>query len=151
MLECSQGKKNPPFMRFMNKEVSEIKSQSTTLYKNMDSNYNQHGLPTPDAKLMKVPANYACCVPRWMPIMAKCAISSNIADPIDREKECRCAAIDCQAGIFHNLTEMLRPLVANPDMVHRNIDAAAECQKQIVAEQAEAYRERQRRANWRAF
>ena len=149
MLKCRQGKKNPPFMRFMRKGFSEIQSQSTTLHKNMDSNYNQHGLPTPDAKQMEVPANQACCIPRWMPILAKCAISCNIADPIDREKECRSAAIDCQAGIFHNLTEMLSPLLANPDMVHRNIDAAAECHKHMVAEQAEAYRECQCQAYWR--
>lgn len=112
---------------------------------------SQCGISTPEAKLMKAGVDQMQVTPRWMPILAKCAISANVADPIDREVECRCAAIDCQAGIFHNLTEMLRPLVANPDMVHRNIDAAAECQKQMVAEQAEAYRERQRRANWRAF
>ena len=28
MLECSQGKKNPPFMRFMNKEISENRTVS---------------------------------------------------------------------------------------------------------------------------
>ena len=115
---------------------------------------NQHGVSTPVAKLMKACVDQMQATPRWMPIMAKCAISANVADSIDREAECRCAAIDCQAGIFHNLTEILRPLVANPDMVHRSIDAAAEYHKHIVAEQAEVYREQQRWASvrcWRAF
>ena len=100
---------------------------------------------------MKAGVDQMQVTPRWMPIMAKCAISANVADSIDREAECRCAAIDCQTGIFHNLTEMLRLLVANPDMVHRNIDTAAEYHKHMVVEQAEAYRERQCRANWRVF
>ena len=117
----------------------------------MDPNYNQRGIFTPAAKLMKAGVDQTQGTPRWMPIMAKCAISANVADSIDREAECRCAAIDCQTGIFHNLTEMLRLLVANPDMVHRNIDAAAEYHKHMVVEQAEAYRERQCRANWRVF
>ena len=32
MLECCQGKKNPPFMRFMNKEISENRIVTPTPY-----------------------------------------------------------------------------------------------------------------------
>ena len=113
----------------------------------MDSNYNQRGISTPAAKLMKAGADQIQGTPCWMPIMANCAISSNIADPIDREKECQCAAIDCKAGIFHSLTELLRPMCADLDSIHRKIDEMAVSQKQIVAAQAEAYRERQHREN----
>ena len=83
--------------------------------------------------------------------MANCAISSNIADPIDREKECQCAAIDCKAGIFHSLTELLRPMCADLDSIHRKIDEMAVSQKQIVAAQAEAYRERQLSENMKRY
>ena len=112
----------------------------------MDSNYNQRGISTPVAKLMKAGVDQTQGTPRWMPIMAKCAISANVADPIDREAECRCAAIDCKAGILHCLAEMLRSRGVDSDMVRRNIDAAAEYHKHIVAEQAEAYREHQCRS-----
>ena len=113
----------------------------------MDSNYNQRGISTPAAKLMKAGVDQTQGTPRWMPIMAKCAISANVADSIDREAECRCAAIDCWAGISHYLTEMLRFRCTDPALVHRQIDEMAVSQKQIVAAQAEAYRERQHREN----
>jgi hypothetical protein len=41
----------------------------------MDSNYNQRGISTPAAKLMKAGVDQTQGTPRWMPIMAKCAIS----------------------------------------------------------------------------
>lgn len=124
------------------KENPKSETNNNPKQKHMFAYQNQYGVSTPIANLMKAGVDQMQAAPRWMPILVKCAISANIADPIDREKECRCAAIDCQAGIFHNLTEMLSPLLANPDMVHRNIDAAAEYHKHMVAEQAEAYRER---------
>lgn len=96
---------------------------------------------------MKAGVDQTQGTPRWMPIMAKCAISTNIADPIDREAECRCAAIDCKSGILHCLAEMLRFRCTDPASVHRQIDEMAVSQKQIVAAQAEAYRERQHREN----
>ena len=108
---------------------------------------SQCGISTPEAKLMKAGVDQMQVTPRWMPILAKCAISANVADPIDREVECRCAAIDCRAGISHYLTEMLRFRCTDPASVHRQIDEMAVSQKQIVVEQAEAYRERQHREN----
>lgn len=108
---------------------------------------NQCGISTPAAKLMKAGADQIQGTPRWMPIMAKCAISANVADSIDREAECRCAAIDCWAVISHYLTELLRFRCAAPDSIHRQIDEIAVSQKQIVEAQAEAYRERQHREN----
>lgn len=128
--------------RFLKSETNNNPKQ-----KHMFAYQNQYGVSTPIANLMKAGVDQMQAAPRWMPILAKCAISANIADPIDREKECRCAAIDCRASISHYLTELLRFRCTAPDSIHRQIDEMAVSQEQIVAAQAEAYRERQHREN----
>ena len=136
------------------KENPKSETNNNPIPKHMFPYQSQCGISTPEAKLMKAGVDQMQVTPRWMPILAKCAISANIADPIDREKECRCAAIDCRAGIYHYLAEMLRSWGVDPNEVHRCIDAGAEYQKHMVAEQAVAYREQQRWASarcWRAF
>ena len=74
---------------------------------------NYYGLTTDHARFLKagIDANYHLSTREKY--MEKCAISNQIADPIDREAELRCDWVDCGKKLAHMMVKQYcSPVIA---------------------------------------
>ena len=85
----------PPFMRFMNKEISESRITNPTPKKmnNIQSN-NGKGITAQTAKFLKSGIDYSAYQTPVQKFAEKSAINSNISDSIDKDEEEWCDFVD---------------------------------------------------------
>ncbi len=113
---------------------------------------NYYGLTTDYARFLKAGIDANHHLSTWEKYMEKCAISNQIADPIDREAELRCDWVDRDKEYAQDSARRLisSPLLAS--ITHYGIEFRAEMQKQQIhqkAENARFYRDaRQLKMYW---
>ena len=98
---------------------------------------NYYGLTTDYARFLKAGIDANQHLSAWEKYMEKCAISNQIADPIDREAELCCDWVDrgkeyAQDSARHLLCS---PFLAS--ITHYGIEFRAEMQKQQIHQKAE--------------
>lgn len=100
---------------------------------------NYYGLTTDHARFLKAGIDANHHLSTWEKYMEKCAISNQIADPIDREAELRCDWVDCDKELAHMMVKQYcSPFIAS--LADACIAYQSEMQQQRISQDAETVR-----------
>lgn len=97
---------------------------------------NYYGLTTDYARFLKAGIDANQHLSAWEKYMEKCAISNQIADPIDREAELRCDWVDRDKELAHMMVKQYcSPFIAS--LADACIAYQSEMQQQRIFQDAE--------------